>query len=73
MSPPPSPALRLFAQNLKLARTRAGLTQKDVHERCKVAASYISAVERAKRSVTIERAERLAATVNVPLHVLLTP
>ena len=72
MSPPSSPALRLFAQNFKLARKRAGLSQKDVHERCKVAASYISAVERAKRNVTIECAERLAGAVNVPLRTLLT-
>lgn len=73
MSPPSSPALRLFAQNFKFARIRAGLSQQDVHKLCGVAASYISEVERAERSVTIERAERLAATVNVPLHVLLTP
>ncbi len=73
MSSPSSPALRLFAQNFKRARKRAGLSQEGVHKLCGVAVSYVSAVERAKRSVTIECAERLAGAVNVPLRVLLTP
>ncbi len=38
-----------------------------------IAVSYVSAVERAMRSVTIERAERMANAVRVPLHKLLTP
>ncbi|MBC6942061.1 MAG: XRE family transcriptional regulator [Xanthomonadales bacterium] len=73
MSLQSSPALGLFAQNFKRARKRAGLSQEDVHKLCGVAASYVSAVERAKRSVTIGCAERLAGAVNVPLSVLLTP
>lgn len=65
-----SPALQAFARNFKKARKAAGLSQKDIHEQTGIAASYVSAVERATRSVTIERAERLAKAVGVPLSKL---
>lgn len=71
MSLQSSPALQLFAQNFKQGRLKAGLSQNDVHERCGVATSYVSAVERGRRSVTIECAARLADAVGIPLHVLL--
>lgn len=73
MSLQSSPALQLFAQNFKQARLKARLSQNDVHERCGVATSYVSAVERGRRSVTIECAARLARAVDVPLHLLLSP
>lgn len=71
MSLQSSPALQLFAQNFKEARLKAKLSQNDVHERCGVATSYVSAVERGRRSVTIDCAARLADAVGIPLHVLL--
>ncbi|WP_306581792.1 helix-turn-helix transcriptional regulator [Dokdonella sp.] len=68
-----SPALQTFARNFKKARKAANMSQKTVHEQTGIAASYVSAVERATRSVTIERAGRLAKAVGVPLYKLLTP
>jgi transcriptional regulator with XRE-family HTH domain len=68
-----SKELQLFAKNFRVARTAAGLTQSDVHEATGIAVSYVSAVERGLRSVTIEYAARLAKSVDVPLHKLLTP
>ncbi|MCZ2135878.1 MAG: helix-turn-helix domain-containing protein [Burkholderiales bacterium] len=68
-----SPDLQIFARNFKKARKAASLSQKDIHEQTGIAASYVSAVERATRSVTIERAGRLAKAVGVPLYKLLTP
>jgi transcriptional regulator with XRE-family HTH domain len=68
-----SPELELFARNFRKARRAAGLTQTDVHELTGIAVSYISEVERALSSVTIERAGRLAQAVNVPLYRLLMP
>lgn len=68
-----SSELYLFARNFKQARSNALLSQKDIHESTGIATSYVSAVERGKRNITIERAGRLARAVGIPLHQLLAP
>lgn len=68
-----SDELQLFARNFKKARKAAGMSQKDVHERTGIAASYVSDVERGTRSVTIEIAARLSKAVGAKFHKLVTP
>lgn len=63
--------LRLFAQNFKLAREKAGLSQKQVHEMTGLARSYLSDVERQIESVGIDTMALMAQAVEVPLYRLL--
>lgn len=68
------PAERVtFGRNLARARTRAGLSQQDVERLGGATQPFLSAVERGKTTISIDKAARLANIVRVPLWQLLKP
>lgn len=61
----------IFATNIKLIRSRLGLSQEGLAAKCNLHRTYISSVERAKRNVSIDNIERIALALNVPPSQLL--
>jgi transcriptional regulator with XRE-family HTH domain len=70
--PPRRPPRRLNHEPkaVKYARKQAGLTQAQVAERCGVAFSLISEIEKGTRSATDAMLNKLAAALNCPRVVL---
>ena len=48
------------------ARAKEGMTQKQLAEKCGIPQSHISEMENGKRTIGKNRAEKLAAALNVP-------
>lgn len=63
---------KTFAHNLRQARIEAGLTQEDVMRKTGLTQPFISAIERAKTTVSLDNAYRLADAVGKPLCKLLS-
>jgi len=62
---------RVLAKNVRLYRASAGLSQEALAERCGLHRTYIGAVERGERNVTLKTLERLATALGVdPLKLL---
>ncbi len=64
---------RVFARNLRQARTEAGLTQEDVVKLTGLTQSFLSRIETAKSNISLDNAIVLAEVVRQPLCKLLTP
>lgn len=64
-------ARKVFAVNLRAARTRKGLSQEELAEVAGLHRTYVGSVERAERNVSVDGMERLAEAVGTPLWVLL--
>lgn len=60
-----------FGEALKDARLARGLTQEQVSAACGMARTYLSAIEHGRKTVTIETAEALAATLDLRASELL--
>lgn len=60
-----------FAQNLRAERDRQGLTLEALSDLSGLTWSYISDVERAKRSIGIDKMDALARALKVELRDLL--
>src|SRR5579872_175104 len=58
-----SPLRNNLGRNLRAYRKRMGLTQEQLSERSGLHQTYLSDVERARRNVTLDVVERLAAAV----------
>ncbi len=58
-------------RNIKLARIKKNMTQEQLAERADISASYVSAIERGKQSVSLEYVNRIAEALNVPVSELL--
>lgn len=65
--------LRVFADNLRRARKKAGLTQQAITDKTGFAQSFISEVENARSTINIVNMAKLAEAVGVPLWKLLQP
>ena len=61
-----------FGQRLKQYRLRAGLTQKQVYQRTKLSAGFLSDVENGKRSVSASTLKSLADVLGVTMDHLFT-
>lgn len=62
---------RVLAKNIRLCRASAGLSQEALAEKCGLHRTYIGAVERGERNVTLKTLERFAVALGVdPLKLL---
>lgn len=61
-----------FAENLKAARKRAGLSQEELAALCDLHRTYIGSVERGERNISIKNIERISAALGVKPTTLLT-
>ena len=74
--PPPqdSPAARaVLSANLVRFRRERGWSQEKLAFESGLDRSFIAHVERQARNISLDNIERLARTLGVPVHVLLTP
>jgi transcriptional regulator with XRE-family HTH domain len=62
------PELQYLGKHLLLARTRAGLTQRQLALRSRIDTATINRVERSQRRPTLEQLVRLAQVLQVPLQ-----
>jgi transcriptional regulator with XRE-family HTH domain len=60
-----------FAKNILSHRTRLGLTQDELAERCGFHRTYIGSVERGERNATLATVEAFATALGVEPHSLL--
>ncbi len=61
----------IVGTNVRLARVRSNLTQEQLAEKADISASYLSAIERGKQSVSLEYVNRIADALRVPVANLL--
>jgi transcriptional regulator with XRE-family HTH domain len=78
IAPPPGVSLpkglcALFGNNLREARVKAGLSQKDLTAATWITTAYIDQVEAGIANASLEVVERLASAVGKAAHDLLKP
>jgi transcriptional regulator with XRE-family HTH domain len=62
---------RILASNIRRLREKQGWSQEDCAERCGLHRTYIGAVERGERNITIATLERIAAAFEItPIDLL---
>lgn len=64
--------LQILAENIRNQRTKLGLSQEKLAEACNLHRTYIGAIERCERNVTITTLAKLAAALGVSVPFLLT-
>lgn len=62
---------KTLAHNLRVLRAARGLSQEALADAAMIDRTYISALEREKYSVTIDRLDEIAKPLGVEAHVLL--
>jgi transcriptional regulator with XRE-family HTH domain len=62
--------IKIFADNVKNYRKDLGITQEELAERAGLHRTYISQIERYKRSISLENIQRLADSLNVETYKL---
>jgi len=67
------PARARFAQRLRLQRQDRGLSQEELADRAGLHRTYVGAVERAERNISIDSMERLANALCLDFSDLLAP
>ena len=69
----PAALVRLrVAQRIRLLRLLRGWSQERFAEACAMHRSYVGAVERAERNLTLDSLVRIAAALDVPLEALVS-
>jgi Helix-turn-helix. len=66
-------ARAILAQNLLLLRRKRGWSQEELAFQAGLHRTFVGHVERQIRNISLDNIERLARTLGVPVHVLLTP
>ncbi|MFB2924313.1 helix-turn-helix domain-containing protein [Aerosakkonema sp. BLCC-F2] len=59
------------ASNLKRLRKELGISQEDLAEKCGLHRTYVGAIERSERNITLQTLEKLAESLGVSPHDLL--
>jgi len=67
------PERETFGENLRLARTRLNLSQRDIHRLTGVAQSHISEIETGTSNISIDTMVKLSTVVKQPLWRLFRP
>lgn len=62
--------VKVFAYNLKKYRTLKGLSQEAFAEKSGLHRTYISAIEREKRSIALDNVQRIADALEVDTYLL---
>lgn len=62
--------LHIFAVNLRRYRTERGLSQEDFADMAGLHRTYISAVEREKRSIALDNVEKIAHALGIDAYLL---
>lgn len=62
--------VKVFASNLKKYRTQKGLSQETFAEMAGLHRTYISAIERGKRSIALENIQKIANALNIDTYLL---
>lgn len=63
--------LDVFANNLKMYRTKKELSQEELAFRAELHRTYISAVERKKKNISIRNIEKIAKALEIEPYKLL--
>ena len=61
----------IFATNLRRMRLAIGLSQEAFADRCGLHRTYIGAIERGEKNVSVDNMERVARALNCPIADLL--
>ena len=56
---------QVVASNVKKLRREIGLSQEDLAEKCGLHRTYIGAIERSERNITLQTLEKLADSLGV--------
>ena len=62
--------VKVFASNLKKYRTQKGLSQETFAEMSGLHRTYISSIEREKRSIALENVQKIADALNIDTYLL---
>jgi transcriptional regulator with XRE-family HTH domain len=65
--------LKIVAQNVRRLRIAAGLSQEELAERAGLHRTYVGAIERAERNISIGSLERIARGLGCGVTDLVTP
>jgi transcriptional regulator with XRE-family HTH domain len=60
----------VFALNVRAYRTKLGLSQEAFAEKCHLHRTYISALEREKRNISLKNVQAIAVALNVEPYLL---
>lgn len=63
---------KILARNLRAKRADLGISQEELADRAGLHRTYVGAIERAERNVSIDNIEKLAAAVGSTVAALLT-
>lgn len=55
----------VFSRNLRVARISQNISQEELANRCGLARTYISAVERGERNISLRNVQRIAAALGI--------
>ncbi|NRT32529.1 transcriptional regulator with XRE-family HTH domain [Clostridium beijerinckii] len=62
--------IKVFAQNLKKYRILKGLSQESFAEKTGLHRTYISAIEREKRSISLDNIQKIADALEIETYLL---
>ncbi len=62
--------VKVFANNVKKYRVDSGLSQEAFAEKARLHRTYISAIEREKRSISLENVQKIADALNIDTYLL---
>ena len=65
--------MHIFANNVRKYRNKKGLSQEALADLAGLHRTYISAVERERRNISIENIENIAAALDIDAYLLFTP
>lgn len=63
--------IKVFGENVRKYRIAMGLSQEDFAEKCGLHRTYISAVERFQRNISIENVQKIADALGMESYRLL--
>ncbi len=65
--------LRIFGQNVRKYRNKSGYSQEQLADMCGLHRTYISDVERFKRSISLDNIQKLADALGIETYLLFIP